>query len=146
MEIIHLNKTNRLRCLFKIILMNMRSLHCFMFCFVLIWWQSIYPYASGLIYRQWGDLSVKQPGQKWGKYIIKIPLGHDDITTAKLSTTKQWAYSMGCTKAVSMMTDIFQCTCIWLTHLSLDKMADIFADNNFKCIFFNENNRILIRV
>ena len=33
-----------------------------------------------------------------------------------------------------------------LTHLSLDKMAAILADNNFKCFFFNENDRILVRI
>ena len=31
-----------------------------------------------------------------------------------------------------------------LTHLALDKMATILADNNFKCIFLNENGRIMI--
>ena len=31
-----------------------------------------------------------------------------------------------------------------LTHLSLDKMAAILEDNNFKCIFMNENDRIPI--
>ena len=33
-----------------------------------------------------------------------------------------------------------------LTHLSLDKMAAILADDNFKCIFLNENDRILIGI
>ena len=33
-----------------------------------------------------------------------------------------------------------------ITHLPLDKMADILADDNFKCIFLNENDRILIRI
>ena len=33
-----------------------------------------------------------------------------------------------------------------LTHLSLDKMAAILADNIFKCIFLNENVRILIQI
>ena len=33
-----------------------------------------------------------------------------------------------------------------LTHLPLDKMADVLADGNFKCIFLNENDRILIRI
>ena len=33
-----------------------------------------------------------------------------------------------------------------LTHLSLDKMATILADNIFKCIFLNENVRILIQI
>ena len=33
-----------------------------------------------------------------------------------------------------------------LTHLPLDKMADILADNNFGCIFLNENDRIPIRI
>ena len=33
-----------------------------------------------------------------------------------------------------------------LTHLPLDKMACILADDNFKCIFLNENDRILIRI
>ena len=32
------------------------------------------------------------------------------------------------------------------THLPLDKMAAILADDNFKCIFFNENDRILIQI
>ena len=33
-----------------------------------------------------------------------------------------------------------------LTHLPLDKMAVILADNIFKCIFLNENDRILIQI
>ena len=33
-----------------------------------------------------------------------------------------------------------------LTHLSLDKLAAILADNNFKCIVLNENDRILILI
>ena len=33
-----------------------------------------------------------------------------------------------------------------LTHLVLDKMATILADDNFKCIFLNENERIPIRI
>ena len=35
---------------------------------------------------------------------------------------------------------------VYLTHLSMDKMAAILADNNFKCIFLNENDRITIRI
>ena len=36
---------------------------------------------------------------------------------------------------------------LWeLTHLPLDKMATISADDNLKCIFLNENDRILIRI
>ena len=38
----------------------------------------------------------------------------------------------------------YKFTC--LTHLSLNKMAAILADDNFKCIFLNENFRILIRI
>ena len=33
-----------------------------------------------------------------------------------------------------------------LTHLPLDKMAAILADGILKCIFFNENFRILIKI
>ena len=33
-----------------------------------------------------------------------------------------------------------------LTHLPVDKMATILANDNFKCIFFNENDRIPIRI
>ena len=33
-----------------------------------------------------------------------------------------------------------------LTHLPLDKMAAILADDNFKCIFLNENDRIRIPI
>ena len=33
-----------------------------------------------------------------------------------------------------------------LTHLPLDKMASILEDDNFKWIFVNENDRILIRI
>ena len=32
-----------------------------------------------------------------------------------------------------------------LTHLTLDKMAVILADDNFRCIFCNENDRIPIQ-
>ena len=35
-------------------------------------------------------------------------------------------------------------TSLELTHLPLDKMAAILADDNVKCIFFNENDTILI--
>ena len=33
-----------------------------------------------------------------------------------------------------------------LNSSPLDKMAAIFADDIFKCIFFNENGRILIQI
>ena len=33
-----------------------------------------------------------------------------------------------------------------LTHLPLDKMAVIWADDKFKCIFLNEYDRILILI
>ena len=38
-------------------------------------------------------------------------------------------------------------SCDWdeLTHLPLDKMAAILADDTFKCIFLNENDWIPIR-
>ena len=35
---------------------------------------------------------------------------------------------------------------LWFTHLLLDKMDDILADDNFGCIYLNENDRILIRI
>ena len=34
----------------------------------------------------------------------------------------------------------------FLTHLLLDKMAAILTDDNVKCIYLNENDRILIRI
>ena len=33
-----------------------------------------------------------------------------------------------------------------LNHLHLDKMAAILADDNFKCILLNENDRIAIQI
>ena len=33
-----------------------------------------------------------------------------------------------------------------LTHLPLDKIGDILADDNFKCIFFKENDGIVIQI
>ena len=33
-----------------------------------------------------------------------------------------------------------------LSHLRLDKMVAILADNNFKCIFLNQNDRMLIQI
>ena len=33
-----------------------------------------------------------------------------------------------------------------LTHLTLDKMATILAGNIYKCIFLNENDKILIQL
>ena len=36
--------------------------------------------------------------------------------------------------------------CGMLTHLPLDKMAAILADDNFKCIFLNENDRIRTKI
>ena len=43
---------------------------------------------------------------------------------------------------------IFLCCrfCLALTHLPLDKMAAILADDIFKCIFLNENDRISIQI
>ena len=35
--------------------------------------------------------------------------------------------------------------CVALTHLPLDKLAANLADDNFKCIFLNENDRIPIQ-
>ena len=42
----------------------------------------------------------------------------------------------------------FICLHTWqmLTHLPLDKMAAILADNNFNCIFLNENDGIPIQI
>ena len=34
----------------------------------------------------------------------------------------------------------------FLTHLPLDKMDAILADNIFKCIFLNENDKIPIQI
>ena len=36
--------------------------------------------------------------------------------------------------------------CVLLTHLPLDKMAAILADDIFKCIFMNEKVWILIEI
>ena len=33
-----------------------------------------------------------------------------------------------------------------LTHLPLDKMATVLADDSFRCILLNENDRILMRI
>ena len=33
-----------------------------------------------------------------------------------------------------------------ITHVPLDKMATILADNSFQCIFVNENDRIFIQI
>ena len=38
------------------------------------------------------------------------------------------------------------CIVVLLTHLFLDKMAAILADDIFKCIFLNENDRIQIQI
>ena len=35
---------------------------------------------------------------------------------------------------------------VLITHLALEKMAAILADDNFKCIFLNENDRIPISI
>ena len=40
----------------------------------------------------------------------------------------------------------FCCRLNLLTHLPLDKMAAILADNIFKCIFLNENDGIPIQI
>ena len=52
------------------------------------------------------------------------------------------------TSATAARTKVRSClyTASVLTHLPLDKMATILADNNFKCIFLNENDRILIQI
>ena len=50
-------------------------------------------------------------------------------------------------QAVTQWQQVMDCnnTAI-LTHLPLDKMDAILADDNFKCIFLNENDRIPIRI
>ena len=53
-----------------------------------------------------------------------------------------WSISIG---LGSGLVQIQQEAIIW-THLSQDKMAAILADNNFKCIFLNESDRILIEI
>ena len=35
---------------------------------------------------------------------------------------------------------------VYLTHLTLDKMADILADDIFKCNFLNDDDRIPIQI
>ena len=41
---------------------------------------------------------------------------------------------------------IKHCITCFLTHLPLEKMAAILADDNFKCILLNENDRIPIQI
>ena len=45
-----------------------------------------------------------------------------------------------------LLTNDNQVPRVSLTHLPLDKMAAIVADDNFKCMFVNENNKIPIRI
>ena len=47
--------------------------------------------------------------------------------------------------ATYKMGELLAIGLVFLTHLTLDKMATIVADDNFKCIFLNENNKIPIR-
>ena len=59
------------------------------------------------------------------------------------------------TSIIDRYSGIYKCVSInyfqflWrvsLTHLPLDKMAAILADDNLKCNFLDENNRIPIRI
>ena len=55
----------------------------------------------------------------------------------------KWHLSSGSCVVVASHLVRIQCP---LTHPPLDKMAAILADDNFKCIFLNENDKIPIRI
>ena len=60
----------------------------------------------------------------------------------------QWCISClhQSTTVLHFSTDVVLTLSFGLTHLPLDKMAAILADNNFMCIFLNENDKILIQI
>ena len=77
--------------------------------------------------------------------------------------TGHWLPSNRTWKSGSIVSCVVMCCwggwvcCLWwccrepltgctLTHLSLDKMAAILPDDNCKCVFLNENERIPIRL
>ena len=77
---------------------------------------------------------------------------------------RNWAVEMNCyddfqlnngNRTMEMLMPLQESQKAWVseyhvqdvcTHLPLDKMAAILADDNFKWIFLNENDRILIRI
>ena len=44
------------------------------------------------------------------------------------------------------MWNVMGLPALWFTHLLLNKINNILADDNFGCIYLNENDRILIRI
>ena len=67
-----------------------------------------------------------------------------------VDTTRIDGLKQNCSNSIAKALELLQsCTykpLRYLTHLPLDKMAAILADDNFKCIFSNENDRITIRM
>ena len=58
-----------------------------------------------------------------------------------------WKFHTTCVDPSQLMDSLVECVCKDVcVHLPLDKMAAILADDNFKCIFMNENDRIQIRI
>ena len=73
-------------------------------------------------------------------YLISGPrqLLHDTFLVITLPTDGIWVNTMPTKKSPE--------PCVLLTPLPMDKMDAVLADDNFRCISFNENDRISIRI
>ena len=87
---------------------------------------------------------------KWVRIIPTITVGQRKKVTAvtffrcptvTMRRMKQLSLWMSCALALPIVYGN-----AGLSHLPLDKMADILTDDNFECIFLNENDRIQIQI
>ena len=87
---------------------------------------------------------------KLEKPFVKWPIG--ELSLTGINKPLQWfggtdiILNGGDIKYVSVHWELCNCHLCpnYLTHLPLDKMAAILADDNLKCIFLNESDKIPI--
>ena len=147
-------------CLFEVPSMLFYLSHCSaVFSIVLCWvmyrfgilffvltWSSQCVTSACLPYRQTSSIRRSWVGNKivdHSDVVRASPVGTAP-TTSSFSTWKIWTLDRVIFVSIFM---VVCCICLFLlTHLRLDKMAATFTNYILKCIFWNENIRILIQV
>ena len=67
-------------------------------------------------------------------------------SVARLSDDKVWELIIPVAAIRMSIKQLRHIDSYYVTHLPLEKMAAVLADDNLKCIFVNENERIPIQI